>query len=415
VNVLVVGLGKLGLPLAAVFADSGHKVLGFDTSEILIDRLQSQSYISGEPELTNLLSKNFSKLTFVCNLSKEILENIEIIFVIVPTPSKPDGKFSNDFLLEALDYLIPKLQKKNLKTVICIVSTVMPKSCDGEIKNRIEFNLKSKSDDTIGICYHPEFIALGSVIKNLKFPDFHLIGSSQKWAADILEKFLATTTSVEVPCIRLELLEAEIVKLAINNFITMKISFANSIMQLAENLGTVDINRTMQAIGLDSRIGSKYIKASIPYGGPCFPRDTRAMSQLFEGVGILNHFSKISELINTSHKTFLVKKILNKIESNQIIGIIGISYKQGTSVIDDSPGVMIMNSLIVNGTKVFCWDDEGALYPYNNDLNLSFDEILGAADVFVFTRSCRDIESIKTKILGINKKYIDLWENLSHC
>jgi len=412
-NVLVVGLGKLGLPLAAVFADSGHDVLGFDTSEILIERLQSHSYISGEPGLTNLLNKNLSNLTFVNKLSKKILENIEIIFVIVPTPSLPDGKFSNRFLLEALENLTPMLQEKNLKTVVCIVSTVMPKSCDEEIKNSIESNLKRKFDDTIGICYHPEFIALGSVVKNLKFPDFHLIGSSQKWAADILEKFLATTTDIEVPCIRLSLLEAEIVKLAINNFITMKISFANSIMQLAENLGEVDIDRTMQAIGLDSRIGSKYIKASVPYGGPCFPRDTRAMTQLFEEAGILNYFSKTSELINTSHQTFLVNKILRKIESNQTVGILGISYKQGTDVIDDSPSVMIMNNLMINGAKVFCWDDEGALYPNNKDLNLSFDEILCNADIFVFTRSIKNLENVKTKILEMGKEYIDLWENIN--
>lgn len=408
-DILVIGLGKLGLPIAAVLADAGHKVAAFDKSKDLIHTLKTNCFVSSEPELMNLLNKNSEKITFYSGLTKDILNQIDAVFIVVPTPSLDDGRFSNAFVIEAIHDLGKILQAKKSRTVICIVSTVMPGSCDGEIRQALESSYGEINGDLIGLCYHPEFIALGSVVENLRNPDFNLIGSEQEWAADQLIAILNSASRINVKSMRLRLLEAELVKISINNFITLKISFANSLMQVCESIGDIRIDRLMTAIGLDSRIGSKYIKASVPYGGPCFPRDTKAMSYLFEHAKIPYSLSEVTSKINDSHLHYLLKKIESKIEKNLVIGVLGISYKMGTQVIEESPGVKIVESLNDKGFDVVTWDDEGANLLTTNIPNLSFNSILDRADYFVITRPCKNLSDIKQKILQKNKKFIDLW------
>jgi len=408
-NILVIGLGKLGLPIAAVLADAGHTVTAFDKSKDLIHILKTNCYVSAEPELINLLNINSEKIFFYSDLTNDIVNQIDAAFIIVPTPSLADGRFSNEFVLEAIHDLGKILQAKKSRTVICIVSTVMPGSCDGEIKQALETSYGGKTGDLIGLCYHPEFIALGSVVENLRNPDFNLIGSEQDWAADQLIAILDSASQKKVESMRLRLLEAELVKISINNFITLKISFANSLMQVCESMGDIRIERLMTAIGCDSRIGSKYIKASVPYGGPCFPRDTKAMSYLFERAKIPYSLSEVTSKINDSHLLYLLKKVESKIEKNSIIGVLGISYKTGTQVIEESPGVKIVQALNDKGFDVVTWDDEGAYILTSSILNLSLNSILERADYFVITRPCKNLPEIKQKILQKNKKFIDLW------
>ena len=180
-KVLVIGLGKLGLPLATVIASSGYMVLGYDKSIPLVNSLNSNNFKSSEPELLNLLTKNRSKLRFTASICEEELDDIDLIFVIVPTPSLSNGEFSNEYILSTISEIGPCLRAKNSKTVICIVSTVMPGSCDGEIKTQLESVIGEPLGRKVGLCYHPEFIALGSVIKNLYFPDYQLLGVSDIW------------------------------------------------------------------------------------------------------------------------------------------------------------------------------------------------------------------------------------------
>jgi len=273
-KILVVGLGKLGLPLAAVLANSGHSVLGYDRSIELVNTLNNNKFYSTEPGLVDLLNES-KDLSFFSSVNLEMIENTEVIFVIVPTPSLENGAFSNEFILQAFFEIGPLLKLKHNKTAICIVSTVMPGSCDVELRNGLESVTGQTLGEKIGMCYHPEFIALGSVIYNLQNPDFHLLGVSNSWVSDLVEQVFKSITKTEVPCKKMSLLEAEIVKISVNNYITMKISFANSLLSLCDNFNDVDINVITQAIGMDSRIGTKYLTAGAPYGGPCFPRDTR--------------------------------------------------------------------------------------------------------------------------------------------
>jgi UDPglucose 6-dehydrogenase len=407
-NILVIGLGKLGLPLLALLADSNHKVYGMDKSRDLVESLKSQTFKSSEVGLMDLLAKNKSQISYVSSI-EGILETIDLVFIIVPTPSEPSGKFSNHYVLEVVNDLGRSLEHRDSRIVINVVSTVMPGSCDGVITKAIEKSSGQQLGSNIGLCYSPEFIALGSVIKDMQYPDMHLLGTSHPWAGDVLEVALKSITKVSVPFLRMNLLEAELVKISVNNFVTMKISFANSLLQIAEYLGDIDIDKVTRAIGLDSRIGGRYMKAAAPYGGPCFPRDTRALTSLFKESGAIYSLSETTEKINEEYAKYIANKVISYVNQASTIGILGISYKSGTPVIDESPGIEIGKMLINSGFNVLLWDDEGPISSGLKAKNCRLDEILKEAEFFIIARNIEKVDYIVKSIRENGKKYLDLW------
>ena len=306
-KVSVIGLGKLGLPLAAVYAESGHIVNAYDSNTELIKLLTSQNYVFNEPKLSDLLKKNYEKLNYVNDFSLAF-NNSEIISVIVPTPSL-GGVFSNETIFEILNKFADELKNTHQYKLMNIVSTVMPGSCVELFIPLIESRSGKIHGKDFGLCYSPEFIALGSVVENLQLPDMILIGASDKNSAVELEKFSKTLLlNQETPIMILNLTESEIVKIAVNNFITMKISFANMINQLTDSFPNADAAHILKAIGMDSRIGNKYLKPGTPFGGPCFPRDTIALSNVLKGK-VKNDLPSLVASFNLEYSDFLFSKI----------------------------------------------------------------------------------------------------------
>jgi UDPglucose 6-dehydrogenase len=410
-NISVIGLGKLGLPLATLFAHAGHNVTGYDISKNLIDDLESNVFMSSEPGLMQILRDSRDRIRF-CNDIDDATRDVEAIFVIVPTPSDLDGYFSNKAVLHFLSNLNPKLFE-NRRVVIDIVSTVMPGSCDGAISQTIQESLGQKIGSTVGLCYNPEFIALGSVIKNMQEPDMHLLGQSSAWAGDVIQEILSSVVTKPVPCQRMSLKEAELVKIAINNFVTMKISYANALYQASILLGGVDIDTVTRAIGLDTRIGEKYLKGAAPYGGPCFPRDTRALTALYERLGVPSDLSRATEEINNSHVSFVAKFVKETIGKVQNVALVGISYKSGTPVIEESPGVLIAQDLIAQGFNLIVWDDENAKLPDNLNQNVkyaeNFSSLVDESDYVVITRPIQNLVLLMDQIEAQKRPYLDLW------
>jgi UDPglucose 6-dehydrogenase len=408
-EIAVIGLGKLGLPLAALFAHSGHTVHGFDHSQALRESLTSGTFESNEPGLMQMLNQAKRQL-IISDSILDAVANSDAVFVIVPTPSMESGHFTNEYVLDAIKAMGPALLKNRKKIAIDIVSTVMPGSCDGPIKEEIEKSVGEEIGERIGLCYNPEFIALGSVIKDMQQPDMHLLGESHKWAGDVIQEILTSAVIQEVPCQRMSLKEAELVKIAINNFVTMKISYANSLYQAAENLGDINIDVVTGAIGLDSRIGHKYLKGAAPYGGPCFPRDTRALSALYNDLNISNALPMATEHVNNSHVEFIKECIAKSIGSAKRVGVVGISYKPGTPVIEESPGVAIVNALLSQGFEVMTWDDEGAKAQDQLSTSLeSLELLIQNSDFIIVTRPFDHAEKILQKISHSGKNWLDLW------
>jgi UDPglucose 6-dehydrogenase len=411
-DLAVIGLGKLGLPLAALLATSGNQVKAFDALDSVRSAIRNKTLDTNEPGLINLLNKDSIQLEIVDSIAESI-KGAEAVFIIVPTPSLASGHFTNEYLLNAISEIGQALELTQ-KLVIDVVSTVMPGSCDGPIKVALEQNSGRTIGEDLGLCYNPEFIALGSVIHDMENPDMHLIGQSSDWAGEVVENALKSIVKVQVPSRRMNLKEAELVKIAVNNYVTMKISYANMLMQGSTLLGGIDIDVVTDAIGLDSRIGRKYLKAAAAYGGPCFPRDTKALTALYKDLGLADSLSQATRVINESHSEFIADQVSKNLTKGMTVGIAGISYKTGTTVTEESPGLALASALSSRNLKIAFWDDEGATVQ-NASLTDSYTEFNSAeeliinSDFIVVTRPLNDVSNFALAIRTTTKPYIDLW------
>lgn len=382
---------------------------------MLRNSIRNKNFSSNEPNLIKVLYDGFENLNVMETIAETIADT-ELVFIIVPTPSLESGHFSNRYVLEVIREIGTGL-RTGKKIVVDIVSTVMPGSCEGEIRNELEKSSNRKIGSDLGLCYNPEFIALGSVINDMEYPDMHLIGESSKWAGDVVSTALNSIVKRDVPVMKLNLIEAELVKISINNFVTMKISFANVLMQSASKLKSVNIDSVTNAIGLDSRVGGKYLKAATPYGGPCFPRDTRALSAFLNDLGINPILSLGTETINNSHLEYIYNLITKNINTTTTIGVVGLSYKLGTSVVDESPGLLLSTKLIVNGYTIKIWDDEGAKlnseFPSNTfEYVDSGEELIAKSQLILITRTIKNESQFFANLISSKKPFLDLWRHI---
>src|SRR5262245_10730941 len=274
-RVSVISLGKLGSPLAAVLASKGHEVVGVDLNQEFVRLLNAGRAPVQEPQLQELVDASKGRLRATMSLEEATLQS-EISFVIVPTPSDSRGAFSNKHVIEAVMGIGKALRKKDAYHLVNITSTVMPGSTGGEIREALEISSGRTVGKNVGLCYNPEFIALGSVVRDMLLPDAILIGESDLRAGDLLESIYRTTCDNSPPVQRMNFVNAEITKLSVNTFVTTKISYANMLADICDRLPGADVDVVTNAVGLDSRIGRKYLKGALGYGGPCFPRDNIA-------------------------------------------------------------------------------------------------------------------------------------------
>jgi UDPglucose 6-dehydrogenase len=251
----------------------------------------------------------------------------------------------------------------------------------------------------------------------MRFPDMHLLGESHSWAGQKVQVLLQSMTEKEVPIMRMKLVEAELVKIAINNFVTMKISFANALLQCASKIGNINIDVVTDAMGLDSRIGSSYLRGSVPYGGPCFPRDTRALAALMGNLGVENSLAIATERLNASHLEFILQQIVSSLTPKSTIGVVGLSYKLGSPVTEESPGISLIQKLLSLGYRVYGYDDEQAVTPtLESDWNFhecrKIEELMSLVDFVVITREIKDVDLFREYLKKYSKNYLDLWRYL---
>lgn len=414
-NVAVIGLGKLGLPLAALMASVGHKVAAFDASEPFRNELRSRRCPIQEPGLDELLIKSTANLNIVDTIG-EAISLSDVAFVIVPTPSLPSGHFSNAILLNVLEDIGESLRTNKKTYTVDIVSTVMPGSCEGELSAALERTSGQKIGPVLGLCYNPEFIALGSVIRDMQYPDMQLLGASSDYHADRVEQVLKSITLQESPVRRMNLREAELVKISVNNFVTAKIAFANMLFQAAEKLGAVNIDTVTEAIGLDSRIGGKYLKGGAPFGGPCFPRDTRALSALLKDLLVDESIPGTVELANNSHTDYLVERVMSESATSDVVGIAGVSYKPFTHVLDESPSLLLSSRLLDAGRSVICWDPNPQVVygmPDWVQYESNFDKFMERSNFVVIARYLPEMDSAKLKTALSGKPTLDIWRQFT--
>jgi UDPglucose 6-dehydrogenase len=233
----------------------------------------------------------------------------------------------------------------------------MPLSHDLEIRPALEAASGRIVGKTVGLCYNPEFIALGSVIRDMMHPDLVLIGESDPRAGDVVEAVHRTFIALDVQVRRMTWVNAEIAKIAVNTFVTTKISYANMLAELCEHLPGGDIDVVTDAIGVDRRIGHAYLRAAVGYGGPCFPRDNAALVAAAAQIGAPADIAAATDAINRRQVDRVVGVVRTHASPRQHrIGVLGLAYKPGTPVVEESQGVMVANRLAADGFAISVFD-----------------------------------------------------------
>jgi UDPglucose 6-dehydrogenase len=279
------------------------------------------------------------------DISKAVAES-DITFIIVPTPSMGDGSFTNQYILNVLSEMVPLLKEKMGFHIINIVSTVMPGTCEKEFIPYLEHQTGKKAGVDFGLAYNPEFIAIGSVINNFLNPDLVLIGGSDDRTCQTLVE-VYKKTCLNSPYMGVtSLTNAEITKLSINCYCTMKISFANNLGMICDMIPGASASEITGILGHDSRIGNKYIKPGLGFGGPCFPRDNEAFIKFAKDVGGYSGLQEAVVSINRKKTDQAVEKILKAAELvGDKVAVLGLSYKPATYLTERSQSVDIITAL----------------------------------------------------------------------
>lgn len=344
----VVGLGKLGLPLALCLAEEGFEVSGYDKDERLIRLLCGGNFFTHEPGVMDLLRNSQIKEKISFSDSPDNLCGCQIVYVIVPTPSNSTSLFDSSFVEEAIREILHVSVESSSKVSIVVVSTVMPGTCSNISQDIV-------GERPVKLIYSPEFIALGTVIQNLKYPDSILVGcASYEDAKEHIE--VQRRIAGDVPISILNWDEAEVAKLLVNCYVTMKISFANFVGEICDILPEADPNKIAEALGADSRIGRKYLNPGLGYSGPCFPRDNAALSAWSFMQGVKADLALSTQAINERQPMIALNRISKLLMKKSSVLIIGLVYKPRTEVLDKSQSLQLARELKQLGHSIFVFD-----------------------------------------------------------
>jgi UDPglucose 6-dehydrogenase len=351
----VVGLGKLGACIAGCLASRGFDVVGIDTDFSKVDALRQRRAPVDEPGLQEMIEQA-SRLRATTDW-KEAVTQSDAAFFVPATPSLPDGSFSNAFLLRALQTVGEEVARQEKPQYLFVVnSTVTPGSCDSVFKPLLERVLGGECGENFGVCYNPEFIALGAVLRGLLEPDFVLIGESDPYAGQRLEGVYRDLCINGCPVMRMSNLNAELAKISVNCFVTMKVSFVNQLAAVAARLPGADARVILDAIGNDHRIGADYLKPGLGYGGPCFPRDNRLFQYTAQMAGAEAALAAAADQINEQVNQRLLETVRAYAKLGETVAVLGLAYKPNTNVVECSPGIWLCEHLAQGGWPVLAHD-----------------------------------------------------------
>jgi UDPglucose 6-dehydrogenase len=233
---------------------------------------------------------------------------------------------------------------------------VLPGSTRGQLVPALETRSGKRCGVDFGLCYSPEFIALGTVVRDFLNPDFTLIGEFDARSGEQLEACYAEVVSNAAPCRRMSLENAELTKIALNSFVTTKITFANMIAELCERIPGGDVDVVTRALGLDRRIGSACLTGSLGYGGPCFPRDNEALASFADSVGVDASLPRATDNRNRQVASGLMERLGITVGPSTTVALLGVAYKPGTAVIEESQSLHLARALRARGACVLAHD-----------------------------------------------------------
>lgn len=348
-----VGLGKLGLPCALAVESKGHEVYGFDINPKVSEILKTKKLPYKEVGAQELLDK--SKINFVD--LKELVNNCDIIFVPIQTPheEKYEGvtrvpadriNFNYEFLKSGIFNLCKEIESQEKNKIVIIISTVLPGTIEKEIAPLL--------NDKVRLCYNPFFIAMGTTIRDFLNPEFVLFGCEDKISEEIIRHFYGTLHNKLI--YKTSIKNAELIKVAYNTFIGMKIVYANTIMEICHKIGS-NVDEVTDAIKLANErlISGKYLSGGMGDGGGCHPRDNIAMSWLAKKLNLSFDFFDCL-MMGREHQTEWLANLMIENKKDLPLVILGKSFKEETNLTVGSPSILLFNILKEKGYDVTIYD-----------------------------------------------------------
>jgi UDPglucose 6-dehydrogenase len=418
-HISIVGLGKLGASMAAAIASKGHHVIGVDINRRAVDAVNAGCAPIQETNLQELTEQNRERLRATMSHEEGVRES-ELTFVIVPTPSDDRGAFSLQYAAYAFREIGKALARKKEPHTVVLTSTVLPGATRYGLLPIIEEHSGKKAGVDFGMCYSPEFIALGSVIRDFLNPDFLLIGELDVASGDHLAACYADIIEPTTPVRRMSLENAELAKIALNAFVTTKITFANMLAELCAAMPGGDVDVVCDAIGVDTRIGRKYLTGGLGFGGPCFPRDNIALGFIADALGARSDLPLVVDRLNRSLAQRILEQLRPRVPRDVTVAVLGLAYKPLSHVIEESQAIMLAKAFLEHGARVLAYDplagDAASLELGGSALILDNPcDCLRDADVVLITTPDEQFKRLTARDFRRNGRVlvVDFWRILS--
>ena len=401
----MIGTGYVGLVSGACFSDLGNEVICVDRDENKINKLKQGIIPIYEPGLEELVIKNNKnkRLKFSTDLNNSIKKS-DIIFICVGTPTKQNGSGAD---LSQIYSVTKEISKSINKFKVIITKSTIPVTTGDEIEKILS---KKVNKSKFSVVSNPEFLREGEAIRDFIYPDRVVIGSNDKKSKMILKSLYSPLISKGAKFISTNRRAAELIKYASNAFLATKITFINEIANLCEKTG-IDVEDVSIGIGLDKRIGSRFLRAGPAYGGSCFPKDTKAIVTTADKFKI--NLSVIKSVINSnSLRSKLLLKKINEILNNRIknkkICFLGVTFKANTNDMRDSSSLEMIPYLSQKGAKINYYDPTGSKNEFDKIKNVNYSNSIAdavkKADLVILHTEWNDFKSINFKKLHPSKK-----------
>ena len=402
----MIGAGYVGLVSGVCFSDLGNEVICVDKDLNKIENLKKGIIPIYEPGLNELVLKNFKnkRLKFSTNL-KESVSKSDIIFICVGTPTKRNGSAAD---LSQIYNVVKEISSSIAKFKIIITKSTVPVTTGDEIEKIISKKISKK---LFSVVSNPEFLREGEAIRDFTYPDRIVIGTNDKKSNNILKNLYSPLISKGSKYINVSRRAAELTKYASNAFLATKITFINELSNLCEKID-VNIEDISIGMGLDKRIGSRFLRAGPAYGGSCFPKDTKAIVSTSDR--FKTNLSVIKSVIksNENRSSLMLKRvfdILNNNVKNKKICFLGVTFKANTDDMRDSSCLSMIPSLVKKGAKINYFDPTGEKNEFKKINNVNFSNDIKSAisnsDLIIIHTEWNDFKSIKFNRDVKNKSY----------
>lgn len=381
-KIVVAGTGYVGLVTAVCLAEVGHTVTCVDVVEEKIKMLNEGKSPIYEPDLEELMLKNKEKLTYTLD-SKNAYKNADVIFIGVGTPEKKDGSANLKYVYQVAKEIAENIEKN---TIIVLKSTV-PIGTNSKMEKYIKANLKNNVE--IEVVSNPEFLAQGTAVRDTLHAQRIVIGVESEESKKIMKEVY---DGFNIPYVITNRESAEMIKYASNDFLALKVSYINEIANLCEIVGA-DVTDVAKGMGMDSRIGNKFLQAGIGYGGSCFPKDTKALHWLGNFYDYELKTVKAAIEVNENQKLRLIKKARKYYETFEglNVALLGLTFKPNTDDLREAPSLDNIPILLDDGAKIKAFDPVGEnnfkkFYPNEIEYCQTIEDTIKDADIcFIFT------------------------------